>query len=1118
MKTLRSIKLFLMFVFFNTTSFGQEKPVLVVSKGHHQAINCMDISPDGKTIVSGANDNLVKVYDLIVKQEMNTFSGHDRQVDLVQFSPDGKYIISTSAQQLLIHSHPEGKLLREFPIKNLIGDYNFQVTKDNILYLGYPTGILVYDIVKGELIKKLPIKSRNFVFLPDEQTIVTNAIGENREVGIGFYSTVNYELTDFFSVKGLVLNNYKIAENGKKIAFAISTSEIGIFNIKTKTVESRVSVAPTIIQTFKLTPDATQLVTTGYDGHVIFRDVANGKVLRDIKDISPDGSPYSMAMGLSAIDFTDKGKTIAFAYTDLRDSKANYTVEWFEFKDLKSINRHSGDVKISLSIGIDHSGTILSTGTVGSSMGVKCLDLTKASQKAFIPGTAYLGTGGKYLAAVNNPMVGNIQPKLEIYSMPSVSLYRTFDLFGFAQIELSPSGKYVTALDQDYKPNSDPSKVQVTPYIRIWDVETGEEIVHIERTLQTLPRDIIFSLDEKEVYISYPHSIETIDLASKKVVHSTPIKVGLDYNNSISPDGKKIVAFTGFSVVGIDVVTGISSELLELDDLNIPFAISFSADHSLIGVSILKANKSDPYRVLVYDWETKSLVCELIGHNDIIRQIAFDNQNKNAYSVDDNGVILMWDLLECKPRGSFLALGEEDYIIQSPEGYYKASKGNIASIGFRQNGSLYTFDQFDLRYNRPDKVLKSLGLAQEEQIAMYHKAYKKRLRRMGFTIDNFSKDIHAPKIEIVDSKEIPLKTKDDFIAINILASDESIPLDRLNISVNGVPIYGRLGKDLKEKKILDYSSEIKIPLTLNDNQIQMSVMNTDGTESLRQSFSINCEKPLRKPNLYVVAVGVKSYQDSSMNLTYSDKDAEDFTQLFNQENNSVFNKVHIDLLTNDNVTKESVAKTRAILENSTIDDQVILYYSGHGLLDDEYDYFLSTYDVNFSSPSERGLSFDKFKDLVDGIPARKRLVLVDACHSGEIDKDEVAYVPREEVEDNTLVTKAFKEKGFLTIGLENSFELMKELFVELRKESGATIIASSAGKEYSLEGDEWNNGVFTFALKEGLIGLKADLNKDKNISVSELKSYLFIRVDELTNGKQTPTVRRENLQHNSVIY
>ena len=95
---------------------------------------------------------------------------------------------------------------------------------------------------------------------------------------------------------------------------------------------------------------------------------------------------------------------------------------------------------------------------------------------------------------------------------------------------------------------------------------------------------------------------------------------------------------------------------------------------------------------------------------------------------------------------------------------------------------------------------------------------------------------------------------------------------------------------------------------------------------------------------------------------------------------------------------------------------------------------------------------------------------------------------------------------------------MKELFVELRRESGATVIASSAGKEYSLESDEWKNGVFTFALKEGLLRMKADTDGDKKVTVSELKAFLFDRVKELTNGKQTPTVRKENLQHDCVIY
>ena len=74
------------------------------------------------------------------------------------------------------------------------------------------------------------------------------------------------------------------------------------------------------------------------------------------------------------------------------------------------------------------------------------------------------------------------------------------------------------------------------------------------------------------------------------------------------------------------------------------------------------------------------------------------------------------------------------------------------------------------------------------------------------------------------------------------------------------------------------------------------------------------------------------------------------------------------------------------------------------------------------------------------------------------------------------------------------------------------------GNDGLFYGSEWKNGVFTFALKEGLLGHKADTNNDQIVSVSELKSFLFVRVKELTNGEQTPTVRRENLQHDCLIY
>ena len=67
-------------------------------------------------------------------------------------------------------------------------------------------------------------------------------------------------------------------------------------------------------------------------------------------------------------------------------------------------------------------------------------------------------------------------------------------------------------------------------------------------------------------------------------------------------------------------------------------------------------------------------------------------------------------------------------------------------------------------------------------------------------------------------------------------------------------------------------------------------------------------------------------------------------------------------------------------------------------------------------------------------------------------------------------------------------------------------IGASAGAQFSLESEKWNNGVFTAAVIEGLRDKKADWNTDDRITVSELKIYLSQRVSELTAGAQKPSV------------
>jgi hypothetical protein len=83
---------------------------------------------------------------------------------------------------------------------------------------------------------------------------------------------------------------------------------------------------------------------------------------------------------------------------------------------------------------------------------------------------------------------------------------------------------------------------------------------------------------------------------------------------------------------------------------------------------------------------------------------------------------------------------------------------------------------------------------------------------------------------------------------------------------------------------------------------------------------------------------------------------------------------------------------------------------------------------------------------------------------------------------------------------------------------GAAVISSSSGNEYSLEGEQWKNGVFTYALLNCLKNRGADSNRDQAVTVNELQGYVIEQVRKLTQGGQNPTVRRENLEHDFVVY
>ncbi len=68
---------------------------MTVVKSSSEGVTSVAFSPDGKYVLTGSEDNMVKLWDL-TGRELLTFIGHSKKVRSVTFSPNGKFVLSGS--------------------------------------------------------------------------------------------------------------------------------------------------------------------------------------------------------------------------------------------------------------------------------------------------------------------------------------------------------------------------------------------------------------------------------------------------------------------------------------------------------------------------------------------------------------------------------------------------------------------------------------------------------------------------------------------------------------------------------------------------------------------------------------------------------------------------------------------------------------------------------------------------------------------------------------------------------------------------------------------------------------------------------------------------------------
>ncbi|MCB9745192.1 MAG: caspase family protein [Alphaproteobacteria bacterium] len=227
-------------------------------------------------------------------------------------------------------------------------------------------------------------------------------------------------------------------------------------------------------------------------------------------------------------------------------------------------------------------------------------------------------------------------------------------------------------------------------------------------------------------------------------------------------------------------------------------------------------------------------------------------------------------------------------------------------------------------------------------------------------------------------------------------------------------------------------------------------------------------------DLFAVVVGTHEYEDAQLDLRYADDDALAMAAALEAGGVAMLGsreRVHVTLLsTAAGQTRPSGEALSAafaeIAANADPWDLLVVYFSGHGVSREGVYYYpwpeATSEDLALPATLEaRALSHLELMDLIRGVPAQKRLLVLDTCEAG--------WAP---------------EGGRSSLAADAQARSLQEL----KRRMGMTILAGAPAQKSAYEHPALGHGLLTYALLDGLRG--AALHQGRLWEVGRLAQYV----------------------------
>ena len=552
--------------------------------GHTGGVNSVVFSPDGEILVSGGDDNTIRVWNVHTGQLLHTLDEHTGSVNSVAFSPDGKMFASGSSDfTARLWDADTHQLLKTFRM----------VSKNTVFYVGTAR---VYSVA----------------FSPDGKTLATGDAYRHLEL---WDINAGKLLVDTNKSRGTV-TSVAFSSDGDTLASGDTNGQIQLWGARTGKYWQTVGEHNRSVNSVTFSPDGKTLASGGDDSKIKLWDAFTGEHLHTLEGhkrrvysvaFSPDGSTLASGAGDGTIRlwdvntwkeihkrtaYTGPVTSLAFSPDEITLATGVYAINLWDFTTGQFKDSFSGHKYRSSCISFSPDGTILASGSYNN-----------------------WGTSD----SVGTIIIGDIDTgKQKLTSWGHRG--------GVNSVAFSPDGTTLVSGGGDGR-------------IYFWDVNTGEHKQTIKDPRSNAVNSVSFSPDGQTLvsasFGQFNGGIYLFHVPTGRRLKTLVSALWL-YSVTFSPDGSIIAGGVGDEIRLWNPRSG--ERLLTLTGHTVHVRYVLFSPNGKMLASV--GNRE----IRLWDVGTGEHLDSLWGHTNSVNGVSFSPDGTTLASGSWDGTILLWDL------------------------------------------------------------------------------------------------------------------------------------------------------------------------------------------------------------------------------------------------------------------------------------------------------------------------------------------------------------------------------------------------------------------------------------------------------------------------------------------